>query len=70
MQIRNKGHLTFRAQPIWAKTHLAGYLGQQMGPCFANGLIVGPLNVKPFDPFQGHLLCVTIKIFLLLFKVF
>jgi hypothetical protein len=34
-----------------SKFHLAGYLSQQMGPCFANGLTVGPLSVKPFDPF-------------------
>jgi hypothetical protein len=46
-----EGHFTFGAQPIWAEIHLAGYLGQQMGPCFVNGQTVGPLSVKPFDPF-------------------
>jgi hypothetical protein len=51
-------------------THLAGFLGQQMGPCFANGPTIGPLNIKPFDPFQGHLLCVTILKNLLLVKSF
>jgi hypothetical protein len=49
--IFSKGHFTFGAQPIWAETHLAGYLGQQMGTCFTNGLTIGPLSVKPFDPF-------------------
>jgi hypothetical protein len=33
---------------------LAGFLGQQMGSCFANGSIVGPLSVKPFDPYQDR----------------
>jgi hypothetical protein len=42
----SKGHFTFGVE-----THLVGYLDQQMGPCFVNGLTVGPLSVKPFDPF-------------------
>jgi hypothetical protein len=44
-----KAHFTWRAQHIWVETHLEWYLGQQMGPYFANGHV----SVKPFDPFQG-----------------
>jgi hypothetical protein len=51
--VGTKEHFTFGAQPIWVETYLAGYMGQQMGPYFANGPTVGPLSVKSFDPFQG-----------------
>jgi hypothetical protein len=47
-------------------THLAGFLDQQMGPCFANGLTIGPLSIKPFD----LLFCVIIQKKLLLVKSF
>jgi hypothetical protein len=50
----NKGHFTFGAQPFWKETHLTWYLGQQLGSCVANGSIIGPLNIKPFD---GPILC-------------
>jgi hypothetical protein len=54
IQSHTKGHFTFGAQPIWAETHLTGYLGQQLGPCIANGSTIGPLNVKSYD---GPILC-------------
>jgi hypothetical protein len=47
-------HFTFGAQPIWKETHLTVYLGQQLGPCIANGSTIRPINVKPFD---GPILC-------------
>jgi hypothetical protein len=48
-QVNIRGILHLGSQPIWTKTHLARYLDQQMGPCFA----IGPLSVKLFDPFQS-----------------
>jgi hypothetical protein len=53
-------------EPIWH----CGYLGQQMSPCFANGPIVGPLNVKPIIYILGsfHLDYYSTK--KLLFKIF
>jgi hypothetical protein len=54
MKLVTKGHFTVGAQPIWKKTHLIGYLGQQLGPPITNGSTIEPLNVKPFD---GPVLC-------------
>jgi hypothetical protein len=42
---------------IWGPTHLIEHLDQKLGPRIANGSTIGPLNIKPFDPFEGPILC-------------